>query len=294
MSERPLDVICMGRSSVDLYGEQVGGRLEDMTSFAKYVGGCPTNVSVGTARLGLKSALITRVGDEHMGRFIREYLEQQGVDVGHVKTDPERLTALVILGIRDRDTFPLIFFRSDCADMAIAAEDFDANFIGSAKALMVTGTHLSAPQVEQASRTAVAQAKAAGTQVVLDIDYRPVLWGLTGVGEGEERFVANAEVTEHLRTLLPDCDLIVGTEEEFHIAGGSEDTMAALRRVRESTAAVLAVKRGPLGCAVFPDAIPRTIDDGITGAGFPVEIYNVLGAGDAFLSGFLRGWLRDE
>ena len=271
MSERPLDVICMGRSSVDLYGEQVGGRLEDMTSFAKYVGGCPTNVSVGTARLGLKSALITRVGDEHMGRFIREYLEHQGVDVGHVKTDPERLTALVILGIRDRDTFPLIFFRSDCADMAIAAEDFDAGFIGSAKALMVTGTHLSAPQVEQASRTAVAQAKAAGTQVVLDIDYRPVLWGLTGVGEGEERFVANAEVTEHLRTLLPDCDLIVGTEEEFHIAGGNEDTMAALRRVRESTAAVLALKRGPLGCSVFPDAIPRTIDDGITGAGFPVD-----------------------
>ncbi len=294
MSERPLDVICMGRASVDLYGEQVGGRLEDMTSFAKYVGGCPTNVSVGTARLGLKSALITRVGDEHMGRFIREYLEQQGVDVGHVKTDPERLTALVILGIRDLDTFPLIFFRSDCADMAIAVEDFDAGFIGSAKALLVTGTHLSAPQVEQASRTAVAQAKAAGTQVVLDIDYRPVLWGLTGAGEGEERFVASTKVTEHLRTILPDCDLIVGTEEEFHIAGGSEDTMEALRRVRESTAAVLALKRGPLGSSVFPGAIPRTIDDGITGAGFPVEIYNVLGAGDAFLSGFLRGWLKDE
>lgn len=294
MAERPLDVICMGRSSVDLYGEQVGGRLEDMTSFAKYVGGCPTNVSVGTARLGLKSALITRVGDEHMGRFIREYLEQQGVDVGHVKTDPERLTALVILGIRDLDTFPLIFFRSDCADMAIAADDFDAGFIGSAKALMVTGTHLSAPQVEQASRTAVAQAKVAGTQVVLDIDYRPVLWGLTGAGEGEERFVASAEVTERLRTILPDCDLIVGTEEEFHIAGGSEDTMEALRRVREATAAVLALKRGPLGCSVFPGAIPSTIDGGITGAGFPVEIYNVLGAGDAFLSGFLRGWLRDE
>ncbi len=294
MAERPLDVICMGRASVDLYGEQVGGRLEDMTSFAKYVGGCPTNVSVGTARLGLKSALITRVGDEHMGRFIREYLENEGVDVGHVKTDPERLTALVILGIRDRDTFPLIFFRSDCADMAITAEDFDASFIGSAKALMVTGTHLSAPQVEQASRTAVARAKAAGTRVVLDIDYRPVLWGLTGAGEGEERFVARGKVTEHFRTVLADCDLIVGTEEEFLIAGGSEDTMEALRRVRDSPAAILVVKRGPLGCSVFPEAIPKNIDEGITGAGFSVEIYNVLGAGDAFLSGFLRGWLRDE
>ena len=138
MTERPLDVICMGRASVDLYGEQVGGRLEDMTSFAKYVGGCPTNVSVGTARLGLKSALITGVGDEHMGRFIREYLEREGVDVSHVKTDPERLTALVILGIRDQDTFPLIFFRIDCADMAISEDDFDADFIASATALMVS------------------------------------------------------------------------------------------------------------------------------------------------------------
>ena len=294
MAERPLDVICMGRSSVDLYGEQVGGRLEDMASFAKYIGGCPTNVSVGAARLGLKSAMITRVGDEHMGRFIRECLEHEGVDVSHVKTDPDRLTALVILGIRDQDTFPLIFFRTDCADMAIGEDDFDAGFIASATALMVTGTHLSSPQVEQASRAAVRHAKAAGTKVVLDIDYRPVLWGLTGLGEGDDRFVANAKVTEHVQTIVPDCDLIVGTEEEFHIAGGSEDTMEALRRVRELSEAILVVKRGPLGCSVFSDTIPQNLDEGITGAGFPVEIYNVLGAGDAFLAGFLRGWLRGE
>ena len=90
-----LDVITIGRSSVDLYGAQVGGRLEDMASFNKYIGGSPTNMAAGTARLGLKSALITRVGDEHMGRFIREQLASEGVDVRGVKTDPERLTALV-------------------------------------------------------------------------------------------------------------------------------------------------------------------------------------------------------
>ena len=111
LSARPIDVICIGRSSVDLYGQQVGGRLEDMASFAKYVGGCPTNISVGTARLGLRSALVTRVGDEHMGRFIREQVAREGVDTSHVITDPERLTALVILGIRDQHTFPLIFYR---------------------------------------------------------------------------------------------------------------------------------------------------------------------------------------
>ena len=98
---KKLDVITIGRSSVDLYGAQAGGRLEDMASFNKYIGGSPTNMACGTARLGLKSALITRVGDEHMGRFIREELERHGVDTQGVITDRERLTALVLLGIRD-------------------------------------------------------------------------------------------------------------------------------------------------------------------------------------------------
>ena len=106
---KTLDVITIGRSSVDLYGQQVGGRLEDMGSFAKYIGGSPTNIACGTARLGLRSAVITRVGDEHMGRFIREQLIREGVDVRGVATDPARLTALVILGIRDEDSFPLMF-----------------------------------------------------------------------------------------------------------------------------------------------------------------------------------------
>ncbi|HVG48759.1 MAG TPA: PfkB family carbohydrate kinase, partial [Rubellimicrobium sp.] len=122
---KTLDVITIGRSSVDLYGAQVGGRLEDMGSFQKYIGGSPTNMAAGTARLGLRSALITRVGDEHMGRFIREELAREGVDVRGVKTDPERLTALVILGIRDQESFPLIFYRTDCADMALCEDDID-------------------------------------------------------------------------------------------------------------------------------------------------------------------------
>src|SRR5271154_4780746 len=107
------DVITIGRSSVDLYGGQVGGRLEDMASFSKAAGGCPTNIAIGTARLGLKCGLITRVGDEHMGRFIREQCAREGVDVFGIHTDPTRLTSLVILGIRDDKTFPLIFYREN-------------------------------------------------------------------------------------------------------------------------------------------------------------------------------------
>lgn len=291
---RKLDVICMGRAAVDLYGEQIGGRLEDMLTFTKYMGGSPANTAVGTARLGLKSAMLTRVGDEHLGRFVRETLQAEGVDVSHVTTDPKRLTALVFLDIQDRDTFPLIFYRDNCADMAISEDDFDAAYIASSKALLLSGTHLSQPHTYTSCIKAIALAKTAGTRVVLDIDYRPVLWGLTSPGMGEQRFVPSAEVSARVQTVISACDLVVGTEEEIHIAGGSTDTLVALRRLRELSTATLVVKRGPMGCVVFEGAIPDDIDKGLKGPGFPVDVYNVLGAGDAFMAGFLRGWVRDE
>jgi 5-dehydro-2-deoxygluconokinase len=292
--KRPFDVICMGRAAVDLYGEQIGGRLEDMLSFTKYLGGSPANTAVGVARLGLKPAMLTRVGDEHNGRFVRETLSAEGVDVGHVRTDPKRLTALVFLGIQDRDTFPLVFYRDNCADMAISQDDFDAAFIASSSTLLLSGTHLSQPATHEACCRAMSLARAQGTRVVLDIDYRPVLWGLTSPGMGEQRFVPSGEVSAHLQTVIGQCDLVVGTEEEIHIAGGSTDTLAALRRLRSLTAATLVVKRGPMGCVVFEGPIPAELEQGLKGPGFPVDVYNVLGAGDAFMSGFLRGWIRGE
>ena len=289
--QRPLDVITIGRSSVDLYGAQVGGRLEDMGSFQKYIGGSPTNIAAGTARLGLKSALITRVGDEHMGRFIREELTREGVDTRGVKTDPQRLTALVLLGIRDDKQFPLIFYRENCADMALCEDDIHEDFIAEARAIVATGTHLSNPRTEAAVLKALTLARKHGLQTALDIDYRPNLWGLAGHGDGESRFIESAQVTAKLQATLNLFDLIVGTEEEFHIGGGTTDTIAALRAVRAVSAATLICKRGPMGAAAFTGAIPDSLDAGETGPGFPIEVFNVLGAGDGFMSGLLKGWL---
>ncbi|MBS3980886.1 MAG: 5-dehydro-2-deoxygluconokinase [Rhodobacteraceae bacterium] len=294
MPPKPLDVITIGRSSVDLYGAQVGGRLEDMGSFQKYIGGSPTNIAAGTARLGLRSALITRVGDEHMGRFIREELAREGVDVRGVKTDPERLTALVLLGIRDDKQFPLIFYRENCADMALCEDDIDEGFIAEARSVVATGTHLSHPRTEAAVLKALTLARKHGLQTALDIDYRPNLWGLAGHGMGESRFIASAAVTAKLQSTLHFFDLIVGTEEEFHIAGGSTDTIAALRAVRAVSKATLVCKRGPMGAVAFTGAVPDSLDDGETGPGFPIEVFNVLGAGDGFMSGLLKGWLDQE
>ncbi|WP_018237071.1 5-dehydro-2-deoxygluconokinase [Ensifer sp. BR816] len=290
---KTLDVITIGRSSVDLYGAQVGGRLEDMGSFNKYIGGSPTNIASGAARLGLKSGLITRVGDEHMGRFIRDQLVREGVDVGGVLTDPERLTALVLLGIRDQEQFPLIFYRENCADMALSEDDIDEDYIASARAVVVTGTHLSHPRTEAAVLKALDLARKHGLRTALDIDYRPNLWGVAGHGAGESRFVESTKVTAKLQSNLHLFDLIVGTEEEFHIAGGSTETLKALRAVRAVSSATLICKRGAMGAVAFEGAIPASLDEGQTGPGFPIDVFNVLGAGDGFFAGLLKGWLED-
>ena len=233
-SGRRLDIVCLGRFGVDFYAQQIGARLEDVTSFAKYLGGSSANTAFGCARLGLKAGLISRVGDDAMGRFLVETIAREGCDVSHVGVDPARLTAAVVLGIEDKDTFPLIFLRENCADMAI------------------------------------------------------------GEAEIEEGYIASGTVTAHLQRLLPRFDLVIGTIEEFNIAGGSGDILRSLAAVREKSNAVLVVKRGPLGCAVIDGAIPRSLDEAFNGRGVEVEVLNVLGAGDAFSSGFLSGWVRAE
>ena len=288
-----LDVITIGRSSVDLYGGQVGGRLEDMTSFQKYIGGSPTNISIGASRLGLRSAVITRVGNEHFGRFITEQLTREGVNTEGIIIDKERLSALAILGIRDKEQFPLLFYRENCADMGLTKNEIDPDFIKRSKCVVVTGTHFSSKQVSEASFQAINYAKNNNVLVGFDIDYRPNLWSLGGHGDGESRFEESKVVTSHVQKIISHCDLIVGTEEEWHIAGGTQDTLKALRICRELTQAIIVCKRGAMGCTVFPDAIINW-DSGISVKVNKIEIFNVLGAGDGFMAGFLYGWLNDQ
>ena len=289
-----VDVICLGRAAVDLYGEQLGVDLPSMRTFRKYLGGSSANMAVGMAKQGLRVGIITRVGDEAMGKFVRAELAANGVDVTHVSIDKKRLTALAILAIKDEETFPLLFYRENCADMAIQPSDIDEDYIAAAKFLTITGTHFSNEEISRASMTAVDYAGANGTGTVLDIDYRPVLWGVAEHADGESRFVAADSVTKHIQRILPLFDLIIGTEEEVRIAGGSTDTVAALQAIRQLSDATIVLKRGPLGCAVFDAAIPGDINDGFLAEGVEVDVHNVVGAGDAFMSGFMRGWVQDK
>lgn len=293
-ADRPLDIVCLGRFGVDFYAQQIGARLEDVTSFAKYLGGSSANTAFGCARLGLAVGLISRVGDDAMGRFLTETIAREGCDVSHVGVDPSRLTAAVVLGIEDKETFPLIFLRENCADMAIGDAEIEERYIAQARVLLITGTHFSTEYIAGISNRALDRAHAHDVRTVLDIDYRPVLWGLTKRGDGATRYIASDTVTAHLTRMLPRFDLVIGTIEEFNIAGGHDDILQSLAEVRRHTKAVLIVKRGPMGCAVIDGAIPESLDAAFNGTGVQVEVLNVLGAGDAFSSGFLSGWVRGE
>jgi 5-dehydro-2-deoxygluconokinase len=292
--DRRFDILCLGRFAVDFYAQQIGARLEDVTSFAKYLGGSSSNTAFGCARLGLRTGLISRIGDDGLGHFLVETIAKEGCDTSHVSVDPRRLTGAVVLGIKDRDTFPLIFLRENCADMAITDDDIAEDYIRQSKALLITGTHFSTEYIDGISNRALDRARSNDVRTILDIDYRPVLWGLTKRGDGETRYVRSDTVTAHLQRILPKIDLAIGTIEEFNIAGGSTDIIASLEAIRRVTKATLVVKRGPMGCAVIDGAIPRSLDDAFNGKGVTVEVLNVLGAGDGFNAGFLSGWLRGE
>jgi 5-dehydro-2-deoxygluconokinase len=236
------------------------------------------------------------VGTDDMGFYLRNTMEKEGVDTSLLRNTPEHLTALVLIGVNPPERFPLISYRENCADTQIRPEDADPEIFKKAKALLITGTGLSTPALRAATRRAVTVAKECGCVIILDIDYCPVLWGFTEAGDGETRFVASENVTREIQPFLADLDLIVGTEEEVHICVGksvsdSADTLeSCLSAIRQQSSATIVLKRGADGCEVYSPDSARPI----SARSFKVEVLNVFGVDDAFTSGFLRGWLRNE
>lgn len=278
MSGPAYDVLAMGRSSIDLYSNDIGAPFERIRSFAAYVGGCPTNIAVGARRLGLRSALLTAVGEDPVGDFILHFLDEEGVETRFIPRKPGRRSSAVLLGIEPPDKFPLVFYRDNCADTELTVGDAAASPLADCRALVITGTGLTREPGRSATVFAAEKAKAADATVFLDIDYRPDLW------EGAPEFA------DAVRPALQLADVAIGTEDEVRAAAAGalrDSPEAAARSILELGPGALVLKRGAAGATVYL-ASGEVID----AAPFPVEVCNVLGAGDAFASGLLYGYLK--
>ena len=294
MSRRTYDLVTMGRSSIDLYSNDVGAPFEEITSFAAYVGGSPTNIATGARRLGLDVAALTAVGDDKVGDFILHFLRSEGIDVSFVPRKPSARSSAVLLGIED-DRFPLVFYRDNAADLQLDIDDVMATPIGAARALELGGTNLSREPSRSASFLAAETARRAGVPVFFDVDFRADQW------HDPRAFGVN------VRAILPLVDVAIGTAEEFNAAMVTDradivvrDQQISAPEIRgdlnENLRAILAMQAGPEALVV------KRGDEGVTVhlrsgemvrvPGFPAEVMNVLGAGDAFAAGFIYGRLH--
>lgn len=293
MQEKLYDVLAMGRSSIDLYSNDVGAPFPEIKSFAAYVGGCPTNISVGTRRLGLRSAVLTAMGRDPVGDFLLRFLNQEGVETRFVARKPGKRTSAVILGIEPPDKFPLVYYRDNCADIELTIDDVLAAPVAASRALVISGTGLSREPSRSATLFAAERARDHGAKVVLELDFRPDQW------HDPRAFGVTT------RAALRLVDVAIGTSDEVKAAalrdGGSvsvEHSQVSDARVAGDLAAAIAVvlSSGPQALVMTRGREGATVHtstgEEIDAAPFPVEVYNILGAGDAFASGFLYGYLK--
>lgn len=300
-----LDVLTIGRSSVDLYPLQVGRALEDVTSFGKFVGGSPTNVAVAASRLGLRAGVLTGVGDDPFGRFIARELEAFGVDASGVVALPDAATSLAFCEIYPPDDFPLYFRRdTPSPELRLGPDALDARAVTSAGVLWLSVTGLSLepsrsmhhaalalrelPDGAASPRSSAADgAASSGTSLadvvagspglsVLDLDYRPMFW----VSPGDAR--------AQVQAVLPRVSVAVGNLDECEIAVGERDPHRAADALLAAGVRLAIVKQGPTG------VLAATRYERIEVPATPCHVLNGLGAGDAFGGALCRGLLAGD
>jgi 5-dehydro-2-deoxygluconokinase len=296
-TERAYDTLHMGRSSIDLYSNDIGTPFVDIGSFAAYVGGSPTNISVGGHRLGLKTAILTGLGQDPVGDFILAFLQKEGVETRFIVRKPDRRSSAVVLGIEPPDRFPLVYYRDNCADIALTIDDVLQAPVADARVFQFAGTNLCLEPSRSATLFAAELARRAGTKVVLDIDFRPDQWH-------DPRAFGVV-----VRSALRLADIVIGTEDEINAAMLTDtsqveltdsvsdtqvrgDVDQAIQTMLGMGPEALLHKTGKEGVCVY------LADQGggvkrLEAPGFPVEVVNILGAGDAFAAGFLYGYCRD-
>lgn len=293
MTEKTYDLLTMGRSSIDLYANEIGAPFTEIKSFAAYVGGCPTNVCVGAQRLGLRTAIINGVGDDLVGDFVTSFLAREGIETRFSRRKVGRRTSAFLLAIQPPDNYPIVPYRDNCADLELTIDDVTSESVGDARALLITGTGLSRQPSRDATLFAAELGRERGTKIILDLDFRPELWP-------HARAYGVA-----VRSASRSVDVLIGTTEEIRKAalslpeveesGAFDATEATTDRADEAAvesllaagASALVEKRGAESTLVHLRG-GATVEVPT----FEVEVLNLLGAGDAFAAGFIYGYLK--
>ena len=295
--EYTYDSIHMGRSSIDLYANEVGSPFIDIKNFAAYVGGSPTNISVGLRRLGSKTAILTGLGQDPVGDFILDFLRKEDVETQFSPRKEGHRTSAVVLGIEPPNKFPLVYYRDNCADIELTIDDVLATPIAESRVFQFAGTNLYQDPCRSATLFAVELAQKSETEVILDIDFRPDQWH-------DPRAFGVV-----IRSVLPNVDIVLGTDDEINavmLADPNQveltdsqvsdtkvhgDVNTAIKSILSLGPKAVLQKRGSDGVRVHlkqEDGLSKQIE----ALGFPVDIYNILGAGDAFAAGFIYGYIN--
>lgn len=284
---KPLDVIALGRLCIDLNANETGRPLEDVVTFTRYLGGSPANIAVGAARLGLKTGFIGKVADDPFGRFIVRYLREAGIDTSGVVTDaPGSVTGLTFTEMKSPEEGRIYMYRENVADLNLAPNEVSEEYLGSTKALLISGTALARSPSREAVFVALDYARRHGAVVVFDLDYRPYTW------------MSPEETAVYYKLAAEKSDVVIGTREEFDRlerfdppSRGDDETTA--RRLFAHRARLVIVKRGKAGSVAYTRDGQRVV-----GPVFPARVVKPFGAGDAYaaalLYGLLRGWALER
>jgi 5-dehydro-2-deoxygluconokinase len=274
MRQSGLDLICIGRNSVDFYAQEPNVSLADVRTFTKSVGGSPTNVAVAAARLGHRVGLVSKVGDDEWGRYVRSALQGFGVSTEWVTTEPGSKTPMAFVERHLPDHFPVLFYgQPDGPDMMISKADFGNDALRAVPLLWVTGASLYRDNTREVIGHAITLQAGGNGRCIIDIDYRPSFWRST-----------DAARTAMLQ-VLPMTDIVVGTSDEAELVTGMSDAADAALRLLELGPRTAVVKLGKDGC------LARTRDELVEVLAIPAQVACSLGAGDAFGGAFCHGLL---
>lgn len=287
------DLLTIGRSSIDLYSQNIGAPFNEIKGFDAFVGGSPLNIAVGAQRLGLKTALLTAVGEDKVGGFILNFLRQENVATEFIPVVKNARSSAVVLGIEPPDRFPLVYYRDNAADMEITISDVEEMDFNRFKAVEVSATALSREPSRSATFFAAERAGDCQVPVVLDIDFRADQWhDIKAFGVNVRAFLKYCKVAigtneEILAAVLKSEDQLVIKDQQISAPEITGDLDESIKIVLASGIDLLVFKTGKTGSKLYyPDGRVIPVE------GFPVEVLNILGAGDGFAGGFLYGYVQ--